>query len=408
MTAEDYNKQVFTLSMVSSGAFMQAPGSHRADSTRYLATKAILYNLYKERKLQAAGMDSVLDSVSAVSCKQDYSRSDTAWAKRLPKFYKDHFQSNFQARRVPVFDVIAGSDSIYIHSIFGFLERQDSLLKASTPRDTMVRRRAMGRIDSLPWRRVAMDDLGPAALKAAKVLDHSKWSSPIRTPYGFAILSLADSIWTQEVFFPAIRDSLRLVLKGQETAFIDQAKSYYRSNKHKYPMPDTLSFKLTVCPDSNCALNPKQAKALPIASEYLLPTSTRDVLKSTYRSQLPDSVWLETPLGFVHMGVSKLRSGKGSRPFDDVKWGIFKHIDALVDSSIIESVKCMQLRRRIADRFVPYLYEDVAAILHDKGVLPGAKTRDPALLGSIKETRTRFHGEFDSWLQALSIELPGL
>jgi hypothetical protein len=106
------------------------------------------------------------------------------------------------------------------------------------------------------------------------------------------------------------------------------------------------------------------------------------------------------------MSGSKARSGKGSRPFSEVQWEIFRHIDETVDSSLLGSVKCLQIRRRVADQFVPYLYEDAAALLRTHNLKPGVKTRDPELRAPIKETRTRFRGEFESWMQGLSIRLP--
>jgi hypothetical protein len=407
LTTDDYNKQVYTLEMVTSGAFLQAPGRNRVDSTRHLALKSVLFNVFKEQKLRAAGLELTLDSVSAEACKEIALRSDTALARRLRQYYNAHYATTFKARRVPVFEIIAGTDSAHIRSIFEFLEKQDSLLSAIPPADSAARRKAVARINSLPWRRAVLDDLGPAAAKAASTLKHSQWSLPVRTAYGFAILSLVDSVWTQEIFLPTIQDSLHLVLKGQEGEFLSQAKSYYRSNRRSFPMPDTLHFKLAICPDSSCIRKQDRRKALPImASEHMMPPSTRTVLKSAYHSRVPDSVWFETPLGLARMAVAKASRGRGSRPFDEVKMEIFKRIDVLDESSLLESVQCVQIRRRIANQMVPYLYQDVATLLRNNNLQPGQKTRDKELHGAMKDTWSRFRGEFESWMKGLAINVP--
>jgi hypothetical protein len=407
LTAEDYNQQVYTLEMVSSGAFLQAAGKKPADSTRYLALKSVLYNLYKEQKLQSAGLDSTLDSVSLEACKQVDNRNDTASAKRLRQYYKAHYSSKFKTRRIPVFEIITGSDSAQIQSVFEFLEMQDSVLAASPLGDTLARRKVVARIDSLPWRRATGGDLGPAVAQAAKDLKHAQWSNPIRTPYGYAIICPVDSTWTQEIYLPAIQDSLLLVLKGQDEAFLNQAKSYYRSHQQDFPMPDTLFFKLAICPDSGCMRNLRLRNvSLDQLSEYLMPASTRAVLKAANNSRVPDSVWFETPLGFARMAVAKKRRGKGSRPFDEVKMEIFKRLEAPSDTLISESVQCKQIRRRVADQLIPYLYKDVATLLRSKNLQPGNKTRDQELQGAMIETRARFRREFESWILDLAIEMP--
>jgi hypothetical protein len=252
LTVEAFNRSLEGAIPPARDSLPASPSHEEIEAAR----SALLGEILRERFLTGGSLpQAVRDSLIAAPESAWREQLRTARARlgdsALYALYQEHFDALFRGGEERLYQVLAGSDSVRIDSLWRDLGPRKP---AAATGEKGKARLPSPAIAGPHWSNLRSQDLPPEALPGVGNLAPGAMTAPIRTPYGFLVIRLVSRRILQDTSFQkAIPTLIALAAtrpKEEASAHAQETTDYFKAHRGEFFLPDTVRFRTWLLPEN--------------------------------------------------------------------------------------------------------------------------------------------------------------